>query len=361
MARARNMALVLGFAAVLVAPTVASICHLDPFGAIDEKRVLAQKPEGLRWSWDSLQQAPAIAQAYEKYFNENFGFRKLLIGTARLATYYLLPNPIVVKGESDGTSRWLYYDAGAARDGIGFESFLGKKPYSPVALATIAEELRQLTALARAKGAHLVIAVCPDKQTVYPEYLPRDKRPQPGTLSRLDQFWAMAATLDSVPLVDLRPPLRQAKSREQLYYPTDTHWNWRAGALAYQAIARALAAQDPSRTVLPVELAQWQLAPPRVGDLTMLMGLPAFGGDQDWVPIFASLAVHAGPKRGKLLVIADSFFEFDQPFFEMQFEHVTMRLVTRGSRELLLKSGLLDTEKPDVVIVQTVERFWTRD
>jgi hypothetical protein len=171
----------------------------------------------------------------------------------------------------------------------------------------------------------------------------------------------MASTLESVPLVDLRIPLRQAKSQKQLYYPSDTHWNWHAGILAYQAIARVLEAQDPSRTALPVERLQWRLGPPRVGDLTTLMGLPAIGGDHDWLPVLSDLAAHAGVKRGRILIIADSFFQFIEPFVEMQFESVTSRYVTRGTREALLAPGLLDAEKPDVVILESVERYWTME
>ena len=42
---------------------------------------------------------PALALAWEKYFNDNFGLRKLLIGSYRMAALYVLgtsPNPAVV-------------------------------------------------------------------------------------------------------------------------------------------------------------------------------------------------------------------------------------------------------------------------
>jgi hypothetical protein len=89
------------------------------------------------------------------------------------------------------------------------------------------------------------------------------------------------------------------------------------------------------------------------------MGLPAIGRDHDWVPDLAKLGAKAGPKRGKLLAITDSYFVFNQPFFELQFEKVDRRYVTRGVRDILLTTGLLDAEKPDVVLLQTLERYWT--
>jgi hypothetical protein len=182
-------------------------------------------------------------------------------------------------------------------------------------------------------------------------------------MSRLDQFWALAETLQAVPLVDLRIPLRQAKAQRLLYYPSDTHWNWQGEVLAYGAVAQALAAQDPSRDLLPLHKLQW-ISPGlrRVGDLTSLMGLPAMGGDRDLVHVPASLAPYAPPRRGKLLLIHDSFFAGTLPYFEMQFEKVThIRRETRAVRGVLVEPERLAAEKPDVVVLESVERYWTAD
>ena len=367
MHRARNISLVLCFLAILVAPSVASLAHYDPMGALDEKRALAKKPADSLRSANAHSRVPALALAWEKYFNDNFGLRKLLIGSYRMAALYVLgtsPNPAVVVGKSDGAARWLYYDAALAKDGAGFAAFQGKKPYTATELATIAALLGQVTDIAHqhGKGAKLIIAICPDKQTVYPEYLPRDQRPRPGAISRLDQFWAMASALPSVPLLDLRIPLKQAKTDRLLYYPSDTHWNLRGEILAYQSVTRALAAQDPSRRWLPIERLGWTLGSPRVGDLTKLMGLPSWSGDVDWLPDFEGMVPLAGPKQGKLLVIADSFFEALQPYFQLQFESVKwIRHETAAKRVGLVDPAWLDAERPDVVILESVERYWTED
>ncbi len=357
MARRSNIAFTMVFAAVLIAPTFASVCHWDPMGDIDEKRKLAERPTALRWSLNDMHHASETAQDWEKYFDDHFGLRKLLIGSYRLMTYYLLrtsPDPSVVLGESDGERRWLYLDPSINRDGIGFESSLGQKPYGPAELRTIADQLRGVTALVNAKRATLAIIVCPDKQTIYPEHLPPRLRPPPGTVSRLDQFWIMAAGLDGVPLIDMRLPLWQSKSSMLLYYPSDTHWNWHAGFLAYQAIADVLSRQDGARALSRFEGLQGALGPRRVGDLTYLMGIPAIGGDLDWQPKFPE----AGPKHGKLLVVGDSFFTFLAPFFERQFAEVKLIRASVPARTLLTPE-LLDAEKPDTVILESVERLWT--
>ena len=70
----------------------------------------------------------------------------------------------------------------------------------------------------------------------------------------------------------------------------------------------------------------------------------------------------AGPKQGKLLVIADSFFEALQPYFQLQFESVKwIRHETAAKRVGLVDPAWLDAERPDVVILESVERYWTED
>lgn len=365
MHRARNISLVLGFLAVLLAPALASVLHLNPMGAIDEKRALARKPQESPFSRMGLRHVPAIAQAWEKYFNDHFGLRKLLIGSYRLAIFHVLrtsPNPAVVVGASGEGSRWLYYDASVNGDGVGLDSVLGKKPYTSADLAEIANRLKAVTSIVRGKGAKLVIIVCPDKQTIYPEYLPRTKRVPPGAISRLDQFWAMAATLDDVPLVDPRKSLRRAKRERVIYYPSDTHWNMFGEIVGFETVSRALALQDPSRGTLAVERLKWVLGQRRVGDLTNLMGLPLASGDEDWIPVMESILPLAGPKRGKLLVVADSFFASLQPFFALQFESVKwIPHLNCAKRVGVVDPAWLDKERPDVVILESVERWWTMD
>jgi hypothetical protein len=221
-------------------------------------------------------------------------------------------------------------------------------------------EIKQVADLVQTRGAKLLIVVCPDKQTIYPEYLPEAQRPRPGAVSRLDQFWQAAATLEGVSLLDLRIPLRQAKPERTLYYPSDTHWNPRGSFIAYEATLKALQAQDPTRAVLPADQVQWLPLPDRVGDLTTLMGVPPIGGDRDWQYDIALSALRATPKRGKLLLVHDSFFASLKVLFEINFAEVKAIHRILPARTAVT-GAMLDAEKPDVVILESAERYWTMD
>lgn len=363
--RARNITLVLAFLAVLLAPALAAMRGWNPMADLDEKRTLAKKPDLVPWSPAGRRDLPAVARAWEQYFNDHFGLRKLLIGSYRFTAYHLLgvsASPAVVVGKSDGRNRWLFFDASKAGHGAGFESMRGEHPYSQAELNAIAARLHEITALVRAHGALFVIGIAPDKHMVYPQYLPADQRPKPGVRSRLDQFWAMAAQqLPDVPLLDLRKPLLASHEEQEIYFPSDTHWNWRGAFLAYQAIAQALSAQDPAGPDVRMGPIEWHLGPPHLGDLTDFMGVPHWGGDVQWQPTLTSLKTVAARKRGKLFAMGDSFLSFIAPYLDAAFEKVSVRAGNRGIREFLLEPGLLEREKPDVVLLESLERYWTMD
>ena len=54
-----------------------------------------------------------------------------------------------------------------------------------------------------------------------------------------------------VQVVDVRPPLMEAKQRERVYYLTDTHWNDRGALVAYQRIV------DAARHAVPTVPPAW--------------------------------------------------------------------------------------------------------
>ena len=76
-------------------------------------------------------------------------------------------------------------------------------------------------------------------------------------------------------------------------------------------------------------------------------------------PILPTSQPVDGSRRGKLLVLSDSFFESIQPYFEYEFAVVKIRRTGRSAQEDLITQGLLDAEKPDALLLEAVERYWT--
>jgi alginate O-acetyltransferase complex protein AlgJ len=355
-----NKILVGAFCGVLLAPTVANLCRFEPLPALFEKRPLAKLPDVKEYRFREPAQVAAYAQDWEKYYTDNFGLRKLLLGSYRLALFYLFgisANPAVVVGESDGQTHWLYFDGAEAGDGRGFKAFLGKQPYTPGDLVGIRANLARLSKLLEDNHIQFVVVACPDKQSVYPEYLPENRRPAPGISSRFEQMFGPVYAALGARYVDLRDPLIQAKAEAPVYYHTDTHWNERGIFVGYRAFMQVLQRQDPTRVPLSSSDIRWKNLPPVNGDLVGLLGLPWYPREAMLDPILPKEP--SGGRRGKVLVLHDSFFIPMKPFLEFEFREVKMIRGVYNARELFLTQELLNAEKPDVVVIEAVERVWT--
>ena len=180
----------------------------------------------------------------EAYFNDQFGFRKRLIhwlNLVKVTGLRMSPSPKIILGKKG----WLidgYIDL----------------PYFRGAGAAHARAARKLAARLRverrdwlaARGIPYLVVVSPNKDTIYPEFMPSSYN-RVHAQSRLDQFMAHLKAHSNLAIVDLRQPLLKAKSREQVYYRTDTHWNNRGAYVGYAKIIEALSAWYPQLKAFP--------------------------------------------------------------------------------------------------------------
>ena len=368
-----NFILLASFSILLVVPTLAGWLGIEPMGKLDEKRPLAKKPEHLLGSPKgkvTSASLTAAAQEWDKYYADNFGLRKTLVGSYRFISVHALGtslHPAVVLGKIHGGSRWYFFNGSAVNDGIGFESQLGKIPYSAAELALTAENVRRTAELLKQNGIKFLLMIVPDKQTVYPELLPDRFRPAPNVQSRLAQFWSATEASDEAGFIDLRGVLSRSKGEGPLYLATDTHWTTEGAFVAYRAAIAALQLQDHGPAALKRSDTKWTFAGGAKGtgpgDCAMLMGLPMFGGESHWDITFPPKASLGRPRGRKLLVLGDSFFTVLHAlsdYFEFEFDKVVHLNGARSARSIHITQELLDTYKPDVVMLEAVERYWTQ-
>jgi alginate O-acetyltransferase complex protein AlgJ len=120
-------------------------------------------------------------------------------------------------------------------------------PFTTQNLADIQRKLDQLSALLETKGIKLVVIIPPNKNTIYPEYMP-PQIPIIGSQSRLDQLMAYQKDHGGFKVIDLRPDLIQASRERLTYFPCGTHWNTFGAFVAYQAIMHSLEKDYPNLT-----------------------------------------------------------------------------------------------------------------
>ena len=62
----------------------------------------------------------------------------------------------------------------------------------------------------------------------------------------VNNAWKAMARHPEVAFIDLRPALRAAKTRELVYYKTDSHWNYNGAVVGYEALMAAVPIPDPA-------------------------------------------------------------------------------------------------------------------
>jgi hypothetical protein len=258
---------------------------------------------------------------------------------------------------------WLFYLT--RQDGDSIEDYSGESRYPPYETALLQERLLELENYLAARGIAFAFVVVPNKENVYPEYVPaRFRRVSP--VSRADALLAELGKNPLLPVADPKPLLLAHKPVRLVYYEYDSHWN-RAGA--YIGAQAALAALGrPSvplhdRTVLPAP------APDFAADVPGLLGIPSITARTsteftvEGVPIlrpdrpgWRELGTVENPSSrtpDTLLILGDSFKnEFAPPFLE-EFRRVS-DVHWDHCPDF---PALLDELRPDAVVLEFVERY----
>jgi hypothetical protein len=357
------------FAILLWAPLLQSWLKIFPDQIASEKRLLEKSPELKNLSFE---EAFELMGKYEKYYSDNFGFRGMLISMNNFFRVKYLkvlnPMPKVINGKEG----WLFYND--PNDGVSIPDYCGLAPFSQKLLERIQQKVVNLSATLKEKGAQLLIVVAPNKHTIYPEYLPPIELRKPEC-TRLDQLLDYLAKHHcDVPVLDLRKPLQLAKARMPVYYKNDTHWNNFGAFTAYTEIMRFLSKRLNVQP--PASLSDFDMnvhATNRTGDLAAMLSMSES---------FEEAVVEMAPKNRlavvkeitipgekavarqtymaevsssglpRLLMFQDSFGRLLMHFLS---EHFSKSLYLSYS-DLPETDKWIDREKPDIVIIEVVER-----
>src|SRR5262249_33668926 len=121
------------------------------------------------------------------------------------------------------------------------------------------------------RGIRYLVVAAPDKQSIYPEFLPRLARrhgPAP-----LDQLLDRCRRDPNLTILDLREPLRGARPAGPLYLLNDSHWSPAGVYASYASTVQALDFWQPKLTPAPPTEFATQPVQFHGGDLARLLGL----------------------------------------------------------------------------------------
>lgn len=221
-------------------------------------------------------------------------------------------------------------------------------------------------AAAERLGIHWSCLVVPDKESVYPEYLPdlvipSDRRP-------VHEFLDLAREVGA-PVSYALDPLLAAKRESEVYARTDTHWNFRGAYIAYRALCEEAVHQGVGMEMLKEGDVEWVPAEiegdlgskvrpePKTGP-TIRVGLKQARSSlvfDNGVTNHGRVMVYEQATAGPTCVLfGESFANYLLVFLKETFQ----RLVFVHTSSFI--GGVLERERPDVVFSLPLERFLIR-
>ncbi len=329
-----------------------TLCLLPSLGMLFQEKVtpvgnerLAPKPSVTKadgsFNWDFL-------DGVSSYFKDRVALRHEMI-TANSALTASLFGVITNEDVILGTDGWLYYAET-------LDDYEGVNLMDNRECCAAARTLSLMREYASGLGVRFLFAVAPNKNSLYPEHMPKRyaASENPGNAGRI---FAGLDTL-KVPYADLFTLFK--KQDEVLYFDTDSHWNNRGAALAGDYICGLMGLGDEgffgSGNVMQ---------PMHSGDL-YLMAYPSGKRLEDdavfnrpftftYDERFHSaedLRIYTSNKGkpGSLVMFRDSFGNALHPFMAERFGKAFF------SRAVPYDLTALERENADTLVIELVER-----
>jgi alginate O-acetyltransferase complex protein AlgJ len=361
--RTADQALIGLFLIMIALPLLGLVFGLDASFVLDENRTLADRPE-FKMDRVALKGFP---RKIENYFNDQFGFRKRLIywlAIAKVKGLGVTSSPSV----SVGSNGWLFLAGDLA-----LQSYRSIRPFTQVQLEGYQRVFESRRDWLAARGIPYLVVILPHKDTIYPEFVPSSyNKVHPH--SRLDQLMGHMKAHSTVPIIDVREEFLAAKEHERLYDFTDSHWNGRGAFLAYRRIAERLTAWLPGyRAMARSDLREVSVTG-QGGDLARMLGIPwhlpeerlglvplvpwhhhntkeVFPLPAGWAPYRTTIATERDDATlPRAVMFRDSFAAQLAPFLSEGFQRIIYLW------DYNFDHGLVERERPDVVIQEMVER-----
>ncbi|EKO38875.1 MAG: hypothetical protein B193_2421 [Solidesulfovibrio magneticus str. Maddingley MBC34] len=371
--KATATAAALIFLVFLALPTVDSVLHIAP--AVD---LMENDPAPLpEISIPQLFKAFNVLQ--RGFLDKTYGFRKNLVRQQNLLDLDILQASSHYQSVIRGKGNWLFLAQENAELNV-VEDYRATRLYSADDLTRWVAVYRDRQDWLASRGIHYLLVVAPNKHTVYPEHLPAQYNKVSPT-DRTDQL-VDALTAAGVNILDLRPAMRTVKEKALAYYRTDTHWTTYGAFAGYIEIMLRLARWRPEFAPTIRGDYDIDITPGLTGGLASMLALSDhFPEDRvTFVPKTPRLAKEVDnpkatrtyfqpsvtmstgdPSLPSAVVFRDSFAHELMPFLSEHFRQVVYVWPYPSTpREMrVFDKALVETEKPDLVIDEFVERYFT--
>ena len=324
-----------------------------------ENRTLAAQPElTLRnfFTWPDL---------YSAYAKDNFSFRNYLF---YLHSLYM----VEVFQESP-----MPEDALLGKDGWFFDNEPGDiadhrriTQISHEELAQISKSMYEKKKWLDDRGIKFYIIIPPNKHDIYSEALPNGFFATEGIgENRLKVYQQHLEKYNGISIVNPTDALLAAKKKREVYYKTDTHWNLYGGYIAYRELMKQMCKDFPF--LKPADESDFNITTftTTEGDLAKVVGMNEIIRRQEIMLTFKDTSKHLTMPAAseivinyvhnktidgshlKLVMLRDSYSNYLIPFINLHFEKA------KYLWSYDFPDKIIEEEKPDVVIFESLQRF----
>lgn len=316
--RPRKQTLFISYAALLFIITLLPVISLLFSGGAEntDNRTLSEKPALL--TEDGLN--TEYGEQCDTYITEHIGFRGKVIALYNMFQYYIFHTSAVPKVTA-GRDGWLFYTE--AVDGI-----RGKDRSTERTLYRAEKTAELIDEYIRGRGGIFILAIAPNKASVYPGKLRRGTYISPETdLSRLRERLS-----DREYYLDLYGLFREELNAEktQYYYKYDSHWNALGALEVYRAAQRNISGRLDSYAYNNYDGVETQRTA-HTGDLAKMLLPGNAPAEYEDAPVLPRQYISARPITDPLARRIETFCDIEAPSIEAPSIEASSLLMLRDS------------------------------
>lgn len=335
------------FVIIIILPIWQQYTHCFHYEKLEEKKEKIPFP---KLNISTLRDG-SYTKSVEVYYTDNFGFRDLLIqanNTLNFKIFNKTETPKLIVGKDN----WFFY----YQDQKDYE----KKAVSAAEMKEMIRKLDLFAADLNKQGIELVFIICPNKATLYPEYMPDSiPKPKEGNQSNLEIFDSILKKDQLIHYIDMRSTLIEKKKDYLVYPKVDSHWTEVGTYFVAQDILTLLSQTTDTQIKMPkVNLAKVELYDQIMsaeGDLKSLLGI--WGVESKKEVQFPKIEIPSNTEKfPKILWYGTSFSPKLEKYITPYTTDITYFHFQREPMKNNLKTHLPGTK---VVVFELVERWLT--
>lgn len=286
---------------------------------------------------------------FDDYFSDNFGLRSHFISANSWIYKNLLadsPNEKIIVGKKG----YLFFDST-------MDDYLGENILSKQEIGKTTENLLELQNYVQGYGGTFVLLIAPNKNSIYPEYMPKNY-----VMSEDNNYSNLLSAVNAAGInsIDMKEIFEAEKGNVDLYHKLDTHWNNIGAWIAYSEVM-----DRAGVSYSQFENPKFTLEQNYSGDLEKINMPIGYRLDyqytMDFEKNYTTRKTIVSPRQmniittsevndSSILIFRDSFGDALYPFFVNSFGSAYLTTVVPYDIEYIALN------QPDIVVIEITER-----